>query len=109
MNFHRHDSRLGTACPGPLDDACACTRCGQGTRRMYGFFVDVTTRNAVLCGACAVEWDDLQEEVARRWLHGLNVCFFCRRPLGNERFPARTHFGASCVDCGVKLAAFVSD
>jgi hypothetical protein len=109
MVAHRHDPHLGSPCPGPLDDACVCTRCGRETRRMYGFHVDVTARNVVLCGDCKVDWDDLQEDVAGRWLRGLMVCFFCRRPLGDERFPAESPFGTSCAKCGVTLAAMVSD
>jgi hypothetical protein len=63
----------------------------------------------VLCVDYRVEWDDLQEEVARQWLRGFAVCFFCRRRLGNHRFPARSPFGASCAECGVKLSALVTD
>jgi hypothetical protein len=65
-----------------------CTRCGRIPRRTYDFRTDVTSRNAVLCPECRAEWDCLLEDVAGRWLRGLAVCFFCRRPLGDERFPA---------------------
>lgn len=109
MLARRQDSHLGFASPGSRDDAGVCTRCGRAARRMHSFHEDVTTRKAILCSECKVEWDDLLEEVARRWLSGLAVCFFCRRPLGNHRFPARSPFGASCAECGVKLSALVSD
>jgi len=82
-----------------------CTRCGRIARRTFGFRTDVSSRNAALCPECRAEWDRFLEEFAGRWLRGLAVCFFCRRPLGDERFPARSPLGASCAECGVALAA----
>jgi hypothetical protein len=31
----------------------------------------------------------------------------CQSELGDQRFPARSPFGASCAECGLALAALV--
>ena len=49
MAFHQHQGPFGSPCPGPKDDACACTRCGRDCPRMYPFRDDLTSRDAVLC------------------------------------------------------------
>ena len=92
----------------PACRASACTRCGK-RGHMHAFPGDPVREGGKLCGDCRAEWDHLLAEVAHRWHSGLRSCFFCRRPLGDERFPARSPFGASCAACALALAALVPD
>jgi hypothetical protein len=109
MVAHRQAPHFQGVCLGSTEEVSVCTRCGKRVRRVYPWTGELTLRGSVLCLGCRVEWDDLMEEVARRWHCGLTVCFFCRRPLGDERFPARSPLGASCAKCGVTLSALIAD
>ncbi len=60
-----------------------------------------------LCGECRAEWDRLLVEVADRWYAGLRICFFCRQPLGDDRFLGRSPLGASCAECALALATLL--
>jgi hypothetical protein len=75
---------------------------------MHAFLRDAVIGGGDLCGGCRAEWDQLLAEIAERWHAGLRVCFFCQRPLGDERFPAKSPFGASCAECGLALAELVT-
>ena len=94
---------------GAAREESPCTRCGREPRHPSPFPEDASSRNAVLCEGCRGEWIDLLKEVARRWHGGLRRCFFCSRPLGDQLFPARSALGACCAECGVALAALISD
>ncbi len=104
----KHRSRAGSLDAGAERQASVCTRCGK-LGHMHAFPRDPVPRGGELCGDCRAEWDHLLAEVADRWHSGLRSCFFCRRPLGDERFPARSPFGASCALCALALAALVPD
>jgi hypothetical protein len=86
----------------------ACTRCGR-MGRMHTFPRETPSGGGDLCGDCRAEWDHLLADVAERWHAGLRICFFCRRELGDQRFPARSPFGTSCAECGLSLAALIKD
>jgi len=101
-------SRNGSPRAEPGSRAAACTRCGK-LGHMHAFPRNPVRGGGELCGDCRAEWDHLLTEVAGRWHSGLRFCFFCRRPLGDERFPARSPFGASCAECGLALGALVLD
>lgn len=104
----KHRSRSEIPRAEPECRASACTRCGK-VGHLHAFPRDAVRGGGDLCGDCRTEWDNLLAEVSARWHAGLRVCFFCRRPLGDHRFPARSPFGASCAECGVTLSAVVVD
>ena len=101
------------SCSDPLDaepggQASACSRCGK-LGHLHAFPGDPLRGGGQLCGDCRAEWDHLLAEVTDRWRAGLRFCFFCRRPLGDHLFPARSPLGASCAECGLLLATIIKD
>jgi len=102
------DPRVESRSAGAHIPVSPCSRCGR-LGRMYFFPHSPAPGSADLCGECRSEWDRLMPELAARWHAGLRACFFCRRPLGDERFPARSPLGASCADCGLALGALIPE
>lgn len=94
--------------PNPGLRLSRCTRCGVGAPKVYPFPLDATARNPGLCAKCQDEWDAFLLELASRWHQGLRFCFLCRRPLGDDLFPATSPFGPSCAECGISLAALAA-
>lgn len=97
--------------PGALEgppprSAAACSRCGKAGH-LHVFPPSLNRGGGDLCGDCRAEWDHLLAEVVERWQAGLRICFFCRRPLGHERFPAKSPFGASCANCALAISTVV--
>lgn len=103
----KHRSQASSLDAEPGAQVSACSRCGK-LGHMHAFPGEPVRGGGDLCGDCRAEWDDLLVEVATRWHSGLRVCFFCRRPLGNHLFAAKSPLGTSCATCGLTLSAVVS-
>lgn len=103
----KHRSRHGPPSAEPELQASACTRCGR-VGHIHEFPRAAVCGGGDLCSECRAEWDRLLVEVADRWHAGLRICFFCRQPLGDDRFLGRSPLGASCAKCALTLAALVA-
>lgn len=106
MLTHREESRPQPTRLAAVPHISGCSRCGR-RGRLYEFPTGPWARKADFCGDCRAEWDRFLAEVADRWHDGLRVCFFCRRPLGDHRFPATSPLGASCAECGITVSALI--
>lgn len=90
--------------------AVLCTRCGREAARPHPFPQDFRSRQAVLCGHCQSEWDDLIAELATRWHGSYRLCAFCRQPYAPSKFQSNSRFGRGCADCALRASSlFVDD
>lgn len=90
--------------------AVFCTRCGREAGRPHPFPQDFRSRQALLCGYCQSEWDDLVAELATRWHGSFRLCAFCRQPYAPNKFQSNSRFGRGCADCALRAASlFLED